>query len=146
MARLLQQAWCASHHARSTRAHRYSWSPPVHRLHGKIRVMTILTKQAKHSKRLLLASTIIPAAVVAGIVAMPKDETHAANSRLVLTNLTFAALLALVVGGTLAMRRYREARLRLRFAKGTRAIKDTVGFLLEEKKQSRRGRLTLMGG
>jgi len=102
--------------------------------------------EAMRARRRFLLSTVAPLVLIAGLVLVPKDPAYAAPGRLAMTMATLAASVWAMIGITLTWRRYRDAVLQARFAKGTRPIRDTVQFLLHERRLSRRYRLAFLVG
>ena len=78
-----------------------------------------------------------------GIVAAPKTQSYAASDRLVLTCGLLLVGLAAIVGITVTLRRYHDVALLHRFAGSTGPMKDTLNFILQERRLMRRWRVAL---
>jgi hypothetical protein len=108
--------------------------------------MSTLYSSLRRSKRWLLVATLVPATVIAVLATLPKDAAYAAVDRFVMTLLAVATALAGVIGVTVAWRSYRGTAVRAYYHKAPRAMKDTLQFLLQERRAARRYRLPLLFG
>lgn len=95
------------------------------------------------ARRVLLGSVAIAALSVATILAAPKTPGFGAPDRFALTCAILLTGLAGIAGVTLALRRYRDAALLHRYAGATGPMRDTVKFILQERRLKRRWRMTL---
>jgi TraM recognition site of TraD and TraG len=98
------------------------------------------------ARRRLLGSVAIPALVVGILAALPKSPTYVADDRLLMTVVACAVVPSGIVSFLLWRRRYREALLRLRYRKATRAMRETLQFWSNEVHNSRQFRLQIIIG
>lgn len=78
------------------------------------------------------------------IAALPKNPAYADPGRLTMTTIGLATAAIGVVGTVVFWRRRRDERLLARYARAGRSMRDTVRFLLHERRQSRRYRLSCL--
>ena len=95
----------------------------------------------------LMATTALSTPLVIGAIALlPKNSAYAAPSRLAMTGLVFAAGIGGLTTFILARRRYRNDEMMRRWGGASLAVRDTLSFLKNEQRLSRRGRLPVLVG
>jgi type IV secretory system conjugative DNA transfer VirD4/TraG family protein len=95
------------------------------------------------ARRRFIGAVVIVVFAAVGIVAAPKTESYAAPDRLALTCGLFLVGLVAIVGITWSLRRYHDVQLLHRFAGSTGPMKDTLNFILQERRLMRRWRVAL---
>lgn len=102
------------------------------------------TPNTKQAGSYLLATTLAPLVALTTIALVSKDPSFAADQRLILALIALTTATLGVVGFLLALRHYKTARLMGHYEGATRAINDTVRYILHEGRLATGGRLELI--